>query len=65
MIIHLKYVVISIKYDKKVSNKMQQDTHNNVNKYSTFVTKTHISNNKNIWWHNLNIYSFKLINNAR
>lgn len=23
----------------KVSNKMQQDTHNNGNKYSTFVTK--------------------------
>lgn len=49
MIIHFKYVVISIKNDKKVSNKMQQDTHNNGNKYSTFVTKnTYIKQQQNL-----------------
>lgn len=47
MIVHLNYVVVSINYDKKVSNKMQQDTHNNGNKYSTFVTiNTYIKQQK-------------------
>lgn len=47
MIVNLNYVVVSINYDKKVSNKMQQDTHNNGNKYSTFVTiNTYIKQQK-------------------